>query len=74
MWDEAAPTFRVSTKLRTIDPAVFVEGRARPLSALDPEFAAYRRAYLAGKRGLWPMRVVSPGGAPFSSVSSRAGR
>ena len=60
VWDETAPTFRVSTKVRTIDPAVLLAGQARPLSALDPEFAAYRQAYLESKQGLWPMRVVSP--------------
>jgi HD superfamily phosphohydrolase len=59
-WDEAQPTFRVSTKLRAIDPGVAVNGRLRPLSALDPDFARRRDAYLAEKSGKWPMRVVAP--------------
>lgn len=58
VWDEAAPTFRVSTKLRVIDPDVALAGELRPLSTLDPMFARYRADYLAGKQGKWPMRVV----------------
>jgi HD superfamily phosphohydrolase len=57
-WDENAPTFRVSTKLRAIDPDVVVEGELRPLSTLDPDFADHRAAYLTRKRGKWPMRVI----------------
>ena len=59
VWDEVAPTFWVSTKLRTIDPDVWVDGTLRPLSSLDPDFAAYRQAYLERKRGKWPIRVES---------------
>jgi len=61
VWDDAAPTFHVSTKVRTIDPAVLLDGQAQPLSAQDPAFAAYRQAYLASKQGRWPMRVVPSG-------------
>ncbi len=57
VWDEERPTFRVSTKLRTIDPDVLVNGELLPLSALDPSFAEQRRSYLARKAGKWPMRV-----------------
>ena len=57
-WDAVHPTFTVSTKLRTIDPPVWVDGSPRPLSALDPAFAHYRRDYLRRKAGKWPMRVV----------------
>ncbi len=57
-WDEDRPTFRVSTKLRAIDPDVAVNGGLRPLSTLDQRFAQQRRAYLARKRGKWPMRVI----------------
>lgn len=61
IWDETAPTFRVSTKLRTIDPdVVTTSGRVRPLSELDPAFAGRRRAYLNAKKGSWPMRVIPP--------------
>ncbi|MAT98746.1 MAG: hypothetical protein CL608_16510 [Anaerolineaceae bacterium] len=59
VWDEANPTFLVSTKLRAIDPDVWHEGALRPLSTLDPEFAAKRAAYLSRKQGSWPMRVIS---------------
>jgi len=63
-WDEANPTFTTSAKLRAIDPDVLVggsppDGRLRPLSSLDPEFARLRAAYLTRKSGEWPMRVVS---------------
>jgi hypothetical protein len=57
-WDAANPTFTVSTKLRTIDPPVLLNGSAHPLSTLDPAFAHYRRDYLRRKAGKWPMRVV----------------
>ncbi len=57
-WDDENPTFRVSTKLRAIDPDVVVAGELRPLSTLDPEFAEHRRNYLASKQGKWPMRVI----------------
>lgn len=58
VWDEANPTFRISTKLRAIDPDVLVDGRLYPLSVLDTDFAQYRIAYLKRKQGKWPMRVV----------------
>lgn len=57
-WDEEAPTFRVSTKLRSIDPDVVFNGGMQPLSTLDPEFARHRADYLARKQGKWPMRVI----------------
>jgi uncharacterized protein len=56
-WDEVHPTFRVSTKLRTIDPDVLLDGRFRALSALDTDFARYRSEYLRSNSGKWPMRV-----------------
>ena len=63
VWDEANPTFRVSTKLRSVDPDVLGEdGELRPLSTLDSEFAARREAYLTRKQGAWPMRVISAEG------------
>ena len=63
VWDEANPTFRVSTKLRAVDPDVVGEdGELRPLSTLDFEFAARREAYLSRKQGVWPMRVISAEG------------
>ena len=60
VWDEAHPDFRVSTKLRTIDPDVQVDGQIHRLSELDPDFARMREAYLREKSGKWPMRIVVP--------------
>ena len=57
-WDEDAPDFRISTKLRTIDPAVITEGDVRRLSEIDPEFAEHRNKYLEENSGKWPMRVI----------------
>ncbi len=58
LWDADQPTFWVSTKLRTIDPPVLVDGSARPLSELDPAFAHHRDDYIRSKTGKWPMRVI----------------
>ena len=60
IWDDANPEFRVATKLRSIDPDVWLNGHVQPLSALDPGFAALRHDYLTTNQGKWPMRVVSP--------------
>lgn len=59
VWDEANPTFCVSTKLRAIDPDVVINGRLFPLSTLDSDFAQRRQDYLTHKAGKWPMRVIS---------------
>lgn len=64
VWDDANPTFRISTKIRTIDPDVWHAGQLRPLSALDPTYARRRQAYLARKSGKWPMRVAAAEQAP----------
>lgn len=58
IWDESQPTFRVSTKVRTIDPPVLLNGHIAPLSELDADFADRRTAYLASKEGKWPVRVI----------------
>ena len=60
VWDEESPTFRVSTKIRTVDPDVLIDGTLRPLSTLDEEFAVFREEYINRKTGLWPMRVIPP--------------
>lgn len=61
-WNAKQPSFRVSTKVRSIDPPVIDGKSVTALSELDPAFARYRREYLAGKQGEWPMEVVvSPG-------------
>lgn len=56
--DAVAPTFTVTTKIRTIDPDVLQAGQLVRYSTLDPAFAAYRQHYLAQKQGQWPIRVV----------------
>lgn len=56
--DEAAPTFCVRPKLRTIDPHVLLEGKLSLLSELDKDFARRREHYLASHSGEWPMRVI----------------
>jgi len=58
-WDEVNPTFRVSTKLRTIDPDVLINGWFLPLSTLDASFAQSRADYLRSNSGKWPMRVMA---------------
>lgn len=63
IWDEEDPAFRVTTKVRTIDPPVADGTVVKPLSELDPVFARNREAYLTSKHGQWPMSVVSPLGA-----------
>lgn len=64
VWDDHTPDFRVSTKIRAIDPDILIDGGTRgvtrPLSALDGDFARYRDAYIARKSGKWPMRVIAP--------------
>lgn len=56
VWDEEKPDFRISTKLRTIDPDVLMDGAFRPLSSLDAEFGRRRTHYLNTRSGKWPMR------------------
>lgn len=58
-WDEVNPTFRVSTKLRTIDPDVLIGAQFLPLSVLDADFARHRAHYLRSNSGKWPMRVMA---------------
>lgn len=57
-WSEENPVFRVSTKVRSIDPPVVNGTSITPLSELDPAFARYRTEYLASKQGQWPMGVL----------------
>jgi len=58
VWDERNPDFRISTKLRSIDPDVLTDSDIISLSDLDHEFAQHRNNYLADKSGYWPMRVA----------------
>lgn len=57
VWDEERPDFEISTKLRTIDPDLLLDGRLVLLSRLDPAFRSFRDDYLATKQGKWPMRA-----------------
>lgn len=52
--------FKVTTKVRSIDPAVVCGGSLERLSVLDSAFGRYRDAYLASKCGQWSMGVVPP--------------
>ncbi len=58
VWDEQHPTFTVSTKLRTLDPEVWLDPILQPLSSLDEEYAQERLDYLARNAGKWPVRVI----------------
>lgn len=57
VWDADRPDFMVSTKIRTIDPDVALNGTVQPLSTLDADYAQFRVDYLARKSGKWPFRV-----------------
>ncbi|MCJ7700867.1 MAG: HD domain-containing protein, partial [Anaerolineales bacterium] len=61
VWDQVHPEFRVSTKLRSIDPNVLLDGQVMPLSALDQDFARHRSEYRSQNSGEWPMRVIAEG-------------
>lgn len=57
-WNEEQPLFSVSTKVRSIDPPVIIDGSLKHLSSLDLVFSQYRTQYLTSKEGEWPMEVV----------------
>ena len=59
-WDAERAEFWVSTKLRTIDPEVLLNGKSAALSELEPDFARQRAAYLAENGGQWPFYVEPP--------------
>lgn len=58
-WSEEQPSFRIETKVRSIDPLVVTGSSVTQLSALDTAFSRYRNEYLASKKGRWPMGIVS---------------
>ncbi len=58
--DPQAPDLCVSSKRRTLDPAVWQDGMARPLSELDAAFARMRQAYCGAGFGRWTLRVQAP--------------
>ncbi len=59
VWDEAAPTFSIQPKLRTLDPHVLCADKLHVLSSLDENFARIREQYLAAQSGVWPMRMIA---------------
>jgi hypothetical protein len=59
VWDEQKPDFTVSTKIRTIDPDVFIADKCAPLSYYDPAFAQRRTQYMEERTGMWLMKVLS---------------
>ena len=58
VWDNEKPEFWVSTKLRSIDPDIIINGDVKPLTTLDPDFARHRADFLEKNGGKWPMRVI----------------
>ncbi len=57
--DPAHPDLFALPKVRAVDPPVLLDGRAIPLSRLDTAFARHRAAYIAGKQGEWPLRIIA---------------
>jgi hypothetical protein len=70
VWDADNPTFSISTKIRTVDPAVVVDGKLIPLSQLDADFGRFRSAYIQRKQGIWPMRLIPPNGEKIAFLHS----
>lgn len=63
-WDDQHPAFRVTTKVRSIDPPIAGDNGVTTLSRMNPVFEHYRKEYLAGKQGPWPMGIVFAPGVP----------
>ncbi len=59
--DPAHPDLFALPKVRAVDPPVLLNGRAVPLSHLDAAFARHHEAYIAGKQGEWPLRILTTG-------------
>ena len=57
--DPAHPDLFALPKVRAVDPPVLLDERAAPLSHLDAAFARHREAYIAGKQGQWPLRIIA---------------
>ena len=58
-WNEAEPDFVLSTKIRTVDPDVVINGEVKRLSEWDAGYREHRAEYLARKKGPWPMKMVA---------------
>lgn len=57
--DPAQPDLFALPKVRAVDPPVLLDRRTVPLSQLDAAFARHREAYITGKQGEWPLRIVT---------------
>jgi HD superfamily phosphohydrolase len=57
-WDPSNPDFVLTTKIRTIDPDVVLDGAVKRLSEWDPAYKQHRADYLVRKQGPWPMRLI----------------
>jgi hypothetical protein len=57
--DDVAPHFRVTPKVRSIDPDILMHGELVPLSALDADYRQRREDYMRRKAGVWAIRVVA---------------
>lgn len=58
------PAFRATTKVRSINPPIADDHGVTTLPRIDPVFEQYRKEYLAGKQGSWPMGIVLAPGVP----------
>lgn len=56
--DEQQPLFRISTRIRSIDPLIGTDNGPLALSELDTCFARYRDEYHHRKQGVWPMSII----------------
>lgn len=64
-WADKAPSFTVTTKVRSIDPHVVCRDTLTPLSEIDVDFRNYRDRYISEKQGPWPMGILEgPTAAP----------
>ena len=61
VWDDEAPSFSITTKIRTIDPDILVNRSLHKLSNLDNDYARRRQIYIDRKQMVWPMRIIPPG-------------
>ncbi|MFK7804767.1 MAG: HD domain-containing protein [Anaerolineae bacterium] len=58
-WEPANPDFVLTTKIRTIDPDVILEGTVKRLSEWDAGYQQHRADYLERKKGPWSMKRIA---------------
>ncbi|MEM9775144.1 MAG: HD domain-containing protein [Chloroflexota bacterium] len=71
-WNEDQPDFVLTTKIRTVDPDVLVDGEVKRLSEWDAGYRQHRAEYLERKQGPWPMKLVE--GAGVENVQQPVGK